>query len=230
MVEPATATGVAVRCFLATFRPLVQSAGGRRAANEHGLPPFIDGSCRREPDFESRFPSITASCRAGAFAPRLRKGDRVAYISVKGRYLGEAEAGWRLVAVLKVAERFESHELASEWYDLQGCPLPSNCVVEGNPPRPFHLTNGRPPADVAKRIDGTRDPATAIRLWDATYRGRVTRWPVFLACESEFLELVSPRQLHRDQMIAVFGRIPGTLNPPEIACGQLDQLLQLGTV
>ena len=38
------------RCFLATFRPLIHSPGGRDAARRYGLPPFIDGSCRREPD------------------------------------------------------------------------------------------------------------------------------------------------------------------------------------
>ena len=222
--------GLTMRCFLATFRPLIQSAGGRRAANEHGLPPFVDGSCRREPDFESRFPSITATCRAGAFAPRLRKGDRVAYLTVKGRYRSDVEAGWRLVAVLRVAERFESHQLAAEWYRLQGCPLPSNCLVESNPPQPFHLTNGRPPADVAKRIDGARDPAGAIRLWDATYRSRVSKWPVLLACDSEFLELVSPPQLRQEEMIAALGRVRSTLNPPEIACAELDQLLRLAGV
>ena len=76
------------RCFLATFRPLIHSPGGRDAARRYGLPPFIDGSCRREPDLESPFPSITATCRAGKFAPRLVVGDRVAYLTVKGQELG----------------------------------------------------------------------------------------------------------------------------------------------
>ena len=89
------------RCFLATYRPLIQSASGRAAVRKHALSPFIDGSCRREPDFESAFPSITAMCRAGNFAPRLQIGDRIAYLTVKGKYLGHHEPGWRLVAVLR---------------------------------------------------------------------------------------------------------------------------------
>jgi hypothetical protein len=81
------------RCFLATYRPLVRSLAGRQAIQEYSLPPFIDGSCRREPDFESPFPSITATCRGGNFAPRLREGDRVAYLTVRGRYHGDRESG-----------------------------------------------------------------------------------------------------------------------------------------
>jgi hypothetical protein len=51
------------RCFLATFRPFTYTAGGRRAVQEYGLPSFIDGTCRREPDVESSFPSVLAACR-----------------------------------------------------------------------------------------------------------------------------------------------------------------------
>jgi hypothetical protein len=89
-------------CYLATFRPLVQRSAGRRAVQRYGLPPFIDGSCRREPDFESRYPSISATCRAGHFAPRLTVGDRIAYLTVKGRWLNCAEPHRRLIAVLRV--------------------------------------------------------------------------------------------------------------------------------
>jgi hypothetical protein len=71
------------RCFLATFHPLIRTSRGRKAVQEYRLPPFIDGSCRREPDFESPFPSITAICRAGNFAPRLRVDDQVVYLTVK---------------------------------------------------------------------------------------------------------------------------------------------------
>jgi len=46
----------ATRYFLATHRPLIQTLCGRQAAARKCLLPFIDGSCRREPDFESHFP------------------------------------------------------------------------------------------------------------------------------------------------------------------------------
>ena len=212
-------------CYLATYRPLIRSRFGREASERHGLLPFIDGSCRREPDFESPFPSITATCRGANFAPRLKADDLVLYMTVRGRYLGDHEPGWRLVAVLRMIERFESHMAAAEWYRARGCALPSNCIVPENPPKPFHLTNGNPPKEVKLRVVCERNPEAAVRLWDATYRKRITDSPMFLACKAEFLELRSPPQVHKSDLLDIFGRVPSTLNPPRILCNQLDRLL-----
>jgi hypothetical protein len=221
---------MAERCFLATYRPLVKTRAGRQAIRQHSLLPFIDGSCRREPDFESRFPSITAICRAGNFAPRLRVGDRIAYLTVKGKYLGDSEFGWHLGAVLRVIQRFESHNDAAAWYREQSQPLPSNCFVNGNPPKPFEFTNGDPPKKIKHRISADSDLNRAIRLWDMTYRQRVARWPVFLATEAELIELNSPPQLREPEMRDIFsGRIPSTQNPPKITCEQFERLVQLAT-
>lgn len=217
------------RCFLATFQPLIRTVGGRTAAQRYSLPPFIDGSCRREPDFESLFPSITATCRAGNFAPRLQVDDGVAYLTVKGKYAGDEAPGWRLVAVLRVSRRFSDHNEAAGWYARQGCPLPSNCLVADNPPNAFELTNGNPPAKVKKRVAAESDFRLAVRLWDATYRRRVTKWPVFLATKAEFLELIRPPQLQEIDIVEVFGKIPATLNPPEITCHRLERLVKLAT-
>jgi hypothetical protein len=213
------------RCFLATFHPLIHTAAGRRAVQRYGLPPFIDGSCRREPDFEPPFPSITATCRAGGFAPRLRPGDTVAYLTAKGTYERDTHAGWRLVAVLHVVERFESHDLAAGWYRSQGVGLPSNCIVEGNPPKPLELTNGNPPAEIKRRFSIVSEPERAVRLWDAGYRQRVMKWPVFLVCKASFLDLHTPPQVTESDLAGVFGRVPGMLNPPAISSFQLSGLL-----
>jgi hypothetical protein len=217
---------MAGRCFLATYRPIVKTKPGRLAVQGCSLPPFIDGSCRREPDFESRFPSITATCRGRNFAPHLEVGDRVAYMTVKGKYTSDSQEGYRLAAVLWVIRRFASHEEAARWYREQDLPAPSNCLVDGNPPRAFELTNGDPPAVIKRRLAAEGDYARAIRLWDATYRGRVARFPALLATEAEFLELYHPPQLSVEQLCAIFGRIPGTRNPPQISSEQLERLMQ----
>jgi hypothetical protein len=214
-------------CFLATYRPIVKAKMGRRAVEVYSLPPFIDGSCRREPDYESPFPSITATCRAGLFAPRLDVGDRIAYMTVKGKYTSDSEKGYRLVAVLQVIRRFASHEEAAHWYREQNLPLPSNCLVDGNPPKPFELTNGDPPAVIKKRLAAEGDYVRAIRLWDAIYRGRVARFPVFLVTKAEFLELYQPPQLSIGRLRAILGRIPGTLNPPSFSSEYFERLVQL---
>lgn len=217
------------RCFLSAFRPLVGSASGRQALERHGLPPFIDSSCRREPDLESRFPSITAMCRAGHFAPRLEVGDHVAYLTVKGRYFDLIEPHWRLVAVLRVIRRFGSHSEAAAWYADQGSPLPSNCFVEGNSAQAFDRTNGHPPAEVKARLGVNDGPDRVVRLWDAGYRGRVTQWPVFIATEPEFLELHRPPAVQVHDLVATLGKVPGLQNPPAISCDRLAALIQLAT-
>jgi hypothetical protein len=209
--------------FLCSFRPLYPKRNGSSAINLGGLPPFIDGSCRREPDFQSIAPSISALCRSTKFAPRLQAGCMVAYISNRIQF--EGDCGWALVALLRVIRRFESHETAAAWYREQGYPVPSNCMVPGNPPQPYHFTNRKPPAIVAKRVGATdADPGRAIRLWDAIYAQRARNCGVFLACEAFFLKLWHPPILRRADLIDIFGRVRGTQNPPQITQDQFRAL------
>src|SRR5207249_3505388 len=105
-------------------------------------------------------------CRSTRFAPRLSVGDRIAYITGKGRYGGDF--GWCLVARLRVVQRFDSHEKAAAWYRAHGHALPSNCMVPENPPVAYELTNQHPPSDVVARLREEPDPVRAVRLWDAT--------------------------------------------------------------
>src|SRR5258708_709609 len=95
--------------YLCSYKPLVLTRAGCEASATFGLPPYIDSSCRREPDFESQHPSISALCRRRMFAPRLQEGDVVAYITVKAPYAPEVASHWRLVAILRVRRRFETH-------------------------------------------------------------------------------------------------------------------------
>lgn len=205
--------------YLVTYRPLVLTRMGRRAVKDHGLPPFIDGSCRREPDFESAYPSITALCRGSRFAPRLQPGDRIVYITTKGSYLERRERHWRLTAVLRVLHRFPSHEQAASWYRERDLSPPSNCMVTGNPPLPLKLTSG-----AAKKFGD--DPERALRLWDYSYRQRARENSVLIACTPMFLELQKPPAITEPAMKHAFGRIPGTQNPPVIPESQYRTLLE----
>jgi hypothetical protein len=143
----------------------------------------------------------------------------------QGNYDGDK--GWRLVAVLVVERRFESHARAADWYRAQRLSLPSNCMVADNPPLAFGLTNQRPPAEVAARIKEGLDPVRAIRLWDATYADRAKKCGVFLACRAEFLNLHNPPILRRADLVRVFGRVPITQNPPAITNREYDELADI---
>jgi len=91
--------------YLVKYRPLNSTPEGQRAARQFNILPYVDGSCRREPDFECKFPSISALCRGKLFAPHLMEGDEVVYITTRGRY-GETFKHWRVVARLKIFKRF----------------------------------------------------------------------------------------------------------------------------
>ena len=201
------------RFFLCSYWPLVKTRGGRLAAEKYALPPFINGMSRREPDFESAFPAITASSRGRNFAPRLRPGDTVIYVTTKGRWLGRKRLHWRLAAVLEVAERFQTHAAAARWYRQNGIALPSNCVVPGSPPVPVALT--------------LRHGALHDDAWEATCQERAAACGVLLACRPRLLWLHEPPVIEQEDLLALFGTIPNTRTPPEITEAAFDHLLDL---
>ncbi len=190
--------------YLSSYRPLAIDGRGRSAIQKFGFPPFVDYSCRREPDFESKFPSITALCRGSKFAPRLNESDIVVYMTVKRKYPGYSFAHRRLTAILRVIRRFESHRLAASWYQDCGLGLPSNCMVAGN--HPLEL-------DRARNLDNFN----SIEQWDTVYRCRSERNGVFLVCDSLFLNLWCPPVIEDGMLTEVFGKVPGTQNPPSIS-------------
>lgn len=203
------------RSFLATYRPLCRTRKGQEAIQRHALQPFVDGSCRREPDFESEQPSITALCRGRMFAPRLRVGDQVAYVTKKGAY-GKYECShWRLVALLKVIERFECHDDAAAWYRARGFDIPRNCITTGSLPLDLELTDGELPKPIRGRAH-ILSPERIVQLWDAGYRARAKANPQVLACHRVFMNLSSPPVIREIDWMDWFGRVPVTRTPPVI--------------
>lgn len=202
------------RAFLSSYRPICGNRAGRLAIQNYNIPKFVDGSCRREPDFESSYPSLSAVCRAGKFVARLKEEDHIIYMTHKGKYFSERERHWRLVAVLKVIKRFESHSEAANWYRQNNCALPSNCIVDVNPPYSLDKTD---------RHGNWRD----VDAWDRFYRRRVRRCGVFLVCKPLYVELSNPPMISPKYMQKVFGRKPITRNPPSITWEQYDGLLAL---
>lgn len=211
------------RMFLTTYRPLCRTRQGREAVERFGLKPFIDGSCRREPDFEAQFPTITALCRGRMFAPRLVVGDRIAYVTKKGRYEVDHAPHWRLVALLQVLHRFESHEAAATWYIRRSLSVPRNCMVTGSTPAPLHLTDGKLPKLLSARA-GMLLPERIVQLWDAGYASRAKANPQVLVCEAAFMNLISPPVIRDEDWINWVGRVPATRTPPAIGSDVWEHL------
>lgn len=191
----------------------------------HQLKPFIDSSCRREPDFESPFPSISGLCRVDRFAPRLHVGDQVAYMTCKIKAAPRGAATRYLVAILQVVAEFKDHDAAAEWYESRALPLPSNCHVAGNAPQPYEKTAGIRAQD-RETYRASEGPATILRNWDEAYAKRARQYGAFLACRALHRALTTPPELSEADIRGIFGRIPGTQTPPRITGAQMGRLLE----
>lgn len=204
------------RLFINTYRPLCGTDHGMRAVEAFELPPFIDGSIRREPDLAHEHPSISCLCRMNAFAPRLQIGDRIIYLTVKARY-AQMPNHWRMTAELVVIERFATHEQAADWYRSVGQKVPSNCMIPGNPPEPLERSVG------IRATDGC--VSETCNQWDARYRDRARRNGTFLVCRPVWRELGwDAPVIHGEHLIEVLGKVPFTRTPELFDIEHADQV------
>lgn len=216
---------------LNSFRPLCMTAIGMRAVTQYGFKPFIDASCRREPDLENDNPSITSLCRQEMFAPNLYPNDIVVYITVKGKWLTDYDH-YRLIAILEVIDRKDNHLQAASWYRTNSKNgLPSNCMVLDNLPHPFHETAGNydKSSDIKRYLEHQPDKQQVIgerrvALWNNEYLGKSKKWGDFIITKPIFRELTDPPILTDDDMKKVFGRVPNTRNPNKITKEQFKEL------
>lgn len=191
---------------------------GRETISKFGFPNYIDGSCRREPDLEIEYPSITSLCRKNKLAPSLNYGDIVIYLTVKAPW-GNIEAHWRLTAILEVYKRFENHEQAANWYLENGLGLPSNCMVSSNPPLPIDRTGGIP---IVFKDN--------ISEWDKHYQNRCSEFKTFIICKPQYKNLHEPPILTSDMLINIFGKVPGTQNPKIITEHNLKMIKRFANI
>jgi hypothetical protein len=219
--------------FLNSYRPLCYNKLGVIAISKYGFPPFIDSSCRREPDFQNRFPSISALCRGSKFAPRLRKNDIIVYITVGGNF-PPYKNGHHLVAILKVTNVFQSHSLGEIWYTNNSSSVPSNCMTPTNPPLDFDKTAGdfRTSKQIknflahssqTQQIIGQR----RLALWDNTYLLRSQRWSCFISTSPIYIDYNNPKIISKNDFNRIFGKIPNTQIPKIIPQIKLNQLYML---
>ena len=143
-------------------------------------------------------------------------GDVIVYFTKTGNYGNYSTGNRVLTAILEVAEIYETHEEAAEWYINNHIELPSNCMVPGNPPY-----NWEQQAGVNSRyFDNIEDG-------DAFYDARSRRIPTFVRTNKLFCELFNPPVVTNEMMISVFGRVPNTQNPPTISEKMFEKFLSI---
>ncbi len=207
--------------YLVTYSPLAINKVGREAAETYNVPPFVDGSIRREPDLEHPRPGISGLCRGTRFAPRLRIGDIVGYLARPNKY-GRNEKHRRLTALLRVDEVFDTHGLAADWYRCREMDLPNNCMVNGNPHTPLTRSHGIH-VD-SRRLSGGR----LTRKWDSQYRLRSRRVGTYVICTPLFVDVSWDAPIVLEEtLLKAFGRVPGTQNPGRLDRGEFKRFVRL---
>jgi hypothetical protein len=216
-----------MQCWVNTYHPLADTPDGPWASKEPTLPRFADASCRREPDLEAEYPTITGLCRPFALR-KFIKDDLIAYFTVKRHYFGEP-SHWRLTAVLRVLEPFKSHAGAGDWYRGRSLPLPRNLMLPGNSPLPLSETEGfyRLPDGTQVFPRGPDDDERIVREWDAIYARRRGDCQDVRVCEVVFRDLIEGRVMDDVAARDVFaGPFPNTeLRPQKLSSATMRRLM-----
>ncbi len=216
--------------YLNSYRPICSTKFGINAIKNYNILPFVDGSCRRELDFENKYPSITALCRGDKFAPNLKEGNIIVYMTVGGKF-NEYKKGHHLVAILIVEKIFNSHEEAKTAYLDIGKGIPSNCMFKTEPIE-FKKTSGN--FKSAKEYNfynslsneqKKKREEKRIFHWNEAYKERENKNSCFIKTKSLYLELDNPKVIDRKLFEQIFGKIPNTQRPQKIIKEQLIQLL-----
>jgi hypothetical protein len=211
-----------------TYHPLDATPTGPWARHDPPLPPFVDASCRREPDFEATRPALTGLCRTAA-VKRFRVNDVVAYFTTKYRNPGQVYQR-RLTAVLRAIHELPSHFQADQWYRGNGFGLPRNIMVPSNPPLPLDATEGGY-RDANKKIVPPRSPEDAQRVldyWDSTYEDRRCKVGHVRICDPLLVNVWSAPVFSDEMVREVFGSrgFPETrYRPAEISRDEMIALL-----
>lgn len=133
------------------------------------------------------------------------------YLTTKAHYESDVGKSNRLTAVLEVTKMHRSHEVAAEWFDREGLPLPPNCVVDRNP--------GLAASACIPCSSDTRDAA------EARYRTRAEAYSTYFVCRPLWLKLDSPPAVTDAILMSALGQIPIVRTPTTWEREQVESLL-----
>lgn len=114
-----------MKSWIVQYRPAITYA------HRDSRKPFCDSSNPQEPTFDQPYVGISSMCRGEIFAPRLKEGDYVTYITTRVKRLDNKRFITALLRVLKV---FDTHAIANYWFVENNLPAPMNCCPQTNNP------------------------------------------------------------------------------------------------
>lgn len=207
-----------MRIFFTSFYPLCFSKHGMTAIHDHKLNKYIDGSCRREPDFENELPAITGLCRPG-FVNRLNEKDLVVYNTNKDK-LGKKY----LVAILEVVSFENNHNDAEDYYKTNELIVPNNIICQSTSPYNLDKTHKKYP-----KTKTSENSLAIIKMWDKLYRNRADESSKVAICKiwENIIFLEEPPEITEDELKYIFGRAKvGTRTPPKLKEIEIKKFLE----
>lgn len=196
------------KVYLTSFYPLSSTGFGKNAVRQLGLKPYVDGSCRREPDFEHEQPCITGLCRP-KFAEKLKENDLIIYVTNK-KGIGSR----KLIAILQVIKAVKNQEQALSFYREQKMVLPNNLMVRDNPPKPLKETHYSPGKEIKDRFNA--NDSRNLNIWDGVYNDRAAKNPEVAICKVIYLNLIHPFDFPEIGRRPLVAQTPPILNKEEI--------------
>ena len=193
-----------MKVYLTSFYPLCSTKKGKLAIKTYSeLDPYIDGSCRREPDFENPFPCITGLCRP-RFAEKLEEHDIVIYVTNK-----KGVGSRKVVAVFKVIKKINDHKSAQDWYNERKITIPNDLMLDRTSPFPLDKTHQI--MGWNSWIDGPHN----LENWENGYIKRADESKQVAVCSKEiFINLKEPIALSDKDWKKISNRALCTQNPP----------------
>ncbi len=171
------------RKYLSSFYPICSTRAGKKAVAKYKLPPYIDGSCRREPDFENELPCITGLCRPG-FAEKLEVGNTIIYATNK-----KGVGSRKIIAELEVIKIFENHAAAADWYRNEKKTIPNNIMVIETTPFDLDKTHKKLGWDAWVKAQ------KSLEQWNLEYIERAKKNQKVAQCKIVYRELNNPSKI-----------------------------------
>jgi hypothetical protein len=137
----------------------------------------------------------------------------IIYITKLGKYSSK-QSHWKFIAVLEVIAISQNHNIAMAFYTNNNLPVSQNVMCSSTTPFPFDMSHGK----CGFKINGLL-PKQIINKWNARYQFRANHYPALAITQiwQNHIYLNNPSIIDHQMMQRIFGRIPGTQNPPKIS-------------
>ena len=157
-------------------------------------------------------------------------------MTVKGKWFTDFDHH-RIIAILEVIDRKETHLQAKSWYTSKGLTIPANCMVDDNSPHPFLETAGRyeNQKDIKNFLIYTPEKQNIIgdrivKLWDNEYLQKSKKWGTFIITKPIFINLTDPPIFTDQDIQNIFNKKINTRTPKKLTPNEFKEVAKFAQI